>query len=129
MRTTRILVPMLVGCAALLVSAGRGRAAEASEEEMGRVVKLPDTAADHLALAKSYDEKAKAQQKEADYHRDMAAAYKKAHPDLKGGVRDPWTVKMERHCTAIVKDAEKLAQDEKVMADFHRLRARELQGK
>ena len=46
-----------------------------------------------------------------------------------GGARTPWAAKMEKHCMAIVADVEKLAADAEVSADYHRLRARELQGK
>jgi hypothetical protein len=92
--------------------------------------KMPTTAADHLALAKSYKEKAAAYKKEADYHRAMADAYKKSVPGpTKGGVENPWAKKMEEHCRAIVTDAEKLAADAEKAAEYHTLRAKELQGK
>ena len=90
--------------------------------------KLPQTAEDHFAMAKSYEEKATAWRNEAAHHREMAAAYKKANPDLKGGVRHSEAVKMEKHCMAIVKDAEKLAADAEESAKYHRLRAKEMQG-
>jgi hypothetical protein len=99
-----------------------GMAARAEE------VKLPQTAEDHLAMAKSYAEKATTWRNEAALHREMAAAYKKANPDLKGGIRHSEAVKMEKHCMAIVKDAEKLAADAEESAKFHSLRAKEMQG-
>ena len=46
----------------------------------------------------------------------------------KGG-KNPWTVKMEKHCQMLAKDAEKLAADADKAADFHTLRAKEVQGK
>jgi len=91
--------------------------------------KVPVTAADHLAMSRSYAEKATAYRAEAAYHEGMAQAYARAHPDRKSGARNPWTVDMEKHCKAIVKDAEKLAADAEWASRFHELHARELEGK
>lgn len=92
-------------------------------------VTVPDTAADHAALTKSYEAKAAAYRKEAADHKAMAEAYAKAHPDTKGGQKNPWNVKMAKHCDTLAKDAEKLADDAQKAAEFHTLRGKELQGK
>ena len=91
-------------------------------------VKVPQTAADHEALAKQYKEEAAQYRKVATEHEMMAAAYGKAHPDTKAG-KNPWNAKMQKHCEALKKDAEKLAADADKAADYHELRAKELQGK
>ena len=92
--------------------------------------KVPETQAEHLTLAKSYQEKAATYRKEAAEHRAMADAYKKSVPGAtKGGGENPWAKKMEAHCRAIATDAEKLATDADKAAEFHTLRAKELQGK
>lgn len=92
--------------------------------------KVPASAADHLALAKSYQDKAASYKKEAAEHRTMAEEYKKsAAPGVKGGPENPWVKKMEAHCRAIATDAEKLAADAEKAAEYHTLRAKELQGK
>jgi len=93
--------------------------------------KIPATAADHEALAKQYQDQAVQFKKVADDHRAMADAYKKniAMPVSKGGQKNPWLVKMEKHCTMLAKDADKLAADAGKAADYHTLRAKELQGK
>ena len=90
---------------------------------------VPTTAAQHEALAKQYKEQAAQYKKVADDHRAMAAAYAKAHADSKGGVKNPWNEKMQKHCKALAADADKLAADSEKAADFHTLRAKELQGK
>jgi hypothetical protein len=89
-----------------------------------------DTAADHLALAKKYTDKATDYRKEAADHKTMAEEYKKgtAGPS-KSGTPNPWAKKMEAHCSKIAKDAEALAVDAEKMAEFHAARAKELQGK
>lgn len=92
-------------------------------------VKVPQTAEEHLSMAKMYQEKAATWRAEAAYHREMAAAYKKAHPDLKSGTRNPWTVEMEQHCRALVVEADKAAAEAEEMAKFHKMHGLELQGK
>ena len=112
------VMAILAGCTAVLLSANPALAADTRED---RAMKLPESAADHLALAASYEEKVAAWRKEAADHRAMAEAYKKAHP------ADAAT--MEKHCMKIAKDAEKLASDAEDTAKYHRLRAKEMQGK
>ncbi len=91
---------------------------------------LPQTAADHEALAKKYHDEAAAYRKEAAEHKEMADAYKKAVPaGTKGGGPNPWTKKMATHCGTIAKDAEALAADADKAAEYHTMRAKELQGK
>jgi hypothetical protein len=92
-------------------------------------VKVPETAADHEALAKAYEAKAAAYKKEAADHKTMAEAYAKSHPDTKGGQKNPWNAKMAKHCQTLAKDAEKVASDAQKAAEFHTLRGKELQGK
>lgn len=92
-------------------------------------VKVPETAADHEALAKTYQEKAASYRKEADWHKSMAAAFAKSHPDAKGGAKNPWNAKMQKHCQMLASEADKLAKDAEKAAEFHILRAKETQGK
>ena len=94
-------------------------------------MKLPQTAAEHEAMAKQYKDQAAQYKKVADDHKAMAAAYKKtiAMPESKTGVKNPWLAKMEKHCAMLAKDADKLAADAEKAADFHTMRAKELQGK
>jgi hypothetical protein len=93
-------------------------------------VKVPTTVEDHLALAKSYTEKAAAWKKEAQYHHEMADAYKKSStPPDKSGKPNPWVKKMTEHCQALADAADKLAAEASKAAEYHTLRAKELQGK
>ena len=82
-----------------------------------------------MTLAKSYAEKAAAYRAEAEHHRQMAEAYKKSVATTPKAPANPWATKMHRHCMAFVKDAEKLAADAQKAADYHTLRAKELEGK
>ena len=96
---------------------------------LAQEAKIPTTAAEHEALAKQYKDQAIQYKKVADEHRAMAAAYAKAHPDAKGGAKNPWNQKMQKHCEALAKDADKLAADSEKAADFQTQRAKEVQGK
>jgi hypothetical protein len=91
--------------------------------------KVPMTTADHDALAKKYKDEAAQYKKVADEHRAMAAAYAKEHPDTKGGVKNAWNEKMQKHCAALAKDADKLSADALKAAEYHEMRGKELQGK
>jgi hypothetical protein len=91
--------------------------------------KVPTTAAEHEALAKQYKDQAAQFKKVGDEHRAMSDAYAAAHPDSKGGVKNQWNVKMQKHCQMLSKDADKVAADAEKAADYHTLRAKELQGK
>jgi hypothetical protein len=113
----KLMTAMLAGFAAVLISTNVGLAADPTRED--RMVKLPETPADHAALAKSYDAREAEWREEAAYHREMAAAYKKSHGDSKDAAA------MEKHCAKLAKDADGLAADAKVMADYHRVRAKE----
>jgi hypothetical protein len=115
----RNIVPGLA-FAALALTAGSAFADEA---------KVPTTAAEHEALTKQYKEQAAQYKKVADEHRAMAAAYAKAHPDAKGGAKNPWNQKMQKHCEALAKDADKLAADSEKAADFQTQLAKEEQRK
>lgn len=91
--------------------------------------KAPVTIADHEAMSKSYADKAFTHRAEAAYHREMVKEYAKTHPDRKSGARSRWAVEKEKHCKAIIKDAEKLAADAEWAARFHEMHARQMEGR
>jgi hypothetical protein len=93
--------------------------------------KVPETAAEHQAMAKQYTDQAAQFKKVADDHRAMAEAYKKSltMPTSKAGQKNPWLAKMEKHCGMLAKDADKVAADATKAAEYHTLRAKELEGK
>jgi len=104
----------------------------AAKTETTDAIKPLDTPGEHLALAEGYRKKMAAYREDAATHRQMLADYKKrvAVPtDAKSGVENPWMKKMRVHCEEYIRDADKLAANSEKFADFHTMRAAELQGK
>lgn len=125
LRITRRVLSCAVTVATLAVaSVSFSHPVQAADPAQDKAMKLPETASDHLSLAKAYDERAATWRQEAAHHKEMAAAYKKSRP-----ANDRDAMIMEKHCSKIMKDAETLAMDAEDTANYHRLRARELQGK
>lgn len=94
--------------------------------------KIPTTVAEHEALAKQYREQVAQNKKVADDHRAMAEAAKKTTLSSHAaahGQKNPQVAKMEKHCAAISAAADKLAAEAQKAADYHDMRAKELQGK
>jgi hypothetical protein len=94
--------------------------------------KPADSAGDHLALAEDYRKKTAAYREDATMHRQMLETYKKRvsiPADARSPVENSYVKKMRLHCEAYVRDADKLAADSEKFAEFHTMRAAELQGK
>jgi hypothetical protein len=89
---------------------------------------IPETVAEHEARAHAYKTQAAQHRAAAEEHRQMAKAYAKRHPDPKGGGKNPWNAKMQKHCMTLAKDFEKLATNAEKAADYHTMRAKEMQG-
>jgi hypothetical protein len=104
----------------------------AAKTETTDAVRPLDTPSEHLALADGYRKKTTAYREDAAAHRQMLADYKTqvAVPtDAKTGIENPWLKKMRVHCEEYIRDADKLAANSEKFADFHTMRAAELQGK
>ena len=118
---TLIRTSMLaVLCAAVLATGGPAWADEP---------RVPQTVEEHMAMSRQYEEKAAAQRKEAAFHRKMAEDYQKRHANPKMSIPPGHVTKMLKHCESIMRAAETLAGEYERAAEFHKLRARELQGK
>lgn len=91
---------------------------------------IPQTAQEHLALAESYRKRAADYRAEAEMHRKMMADYKKGVAITpKEHSENSWLKKMRLHCEKYIGEAESLAQEADKFADYHMLRAKELEGK
>lgn len=122
-----------------LLLTGPGRTARADQAPPPSAARaeqeaaIPQTADEHLARARSYDEKAAAYREEAATHRKMLADYDKANgnPALKTktGQELPWVAKMRKHCESYMREAGRMAAQAERFAEFHRMRAEELRGR
>ncbi len=138
MRTTADRTSCRIAVAALLAfplalgaspaAAGRPQTPPAAEKK--EAARLPETPDEHLAMSGEYRKKAATFREEAAYHRKMLADYKaQVRPDPRQGFENPYVKKMRLHCEAYIKNADALAADAAKFAEYHRLRAAELQGK
>ena len=98
-----------------------------SQSDMAGIEMMPQTAAEHSAMAESYKQKAANYRQDAEMHRQMLAEYKKGAVHPKQG-ENPWVTKMRLHCEKYIVDAERLAADADTFAKFHTMRAQELRG-
>ncbi len=100
------------------------------QQENSSTTKLPQTAEEHYKKAESYKQKATEYRKEAEEHRQMKVEYsKKIYQHPKDRVENPWVKKMRLHCDKYITQAEALAKESEKMAEYHTLRAKELEGK
>ena len=118
-KLSRSRVTVAAACAVLLFWPAFGSALDATREDVARLAKLPVTAADHGKMADSYAERAATWRAEADYHDRMATEYQAAGRS----VEDAET--MRKHCARIAANAREMAKEAEIMADYHRLRAKE----
>lgn len=113
----------------LAVSLSAGTATLTAPTTYAEDVKIPATVEDHLALAKMYQDKAAEYHKEAQRHQEMFEAYKKNTASSPKSAPPASVTKMQQHCKTLATDAERLATDAEKAAEYHTLRAKELQGK
>jgi hypothetical protein len=85
-------------------------------------------AADHLKMAKYYEDKAAEQEAIITEHQQMKTDYKKDYYINEKLTPSAKLKKMEGHCDAIIKDAKKLKTEFLEFAKWHKMRAAELQG-
>ncbi len=91
-------------------------------------MKAPHTPEEHFARAAEYERKAKEYRQEVALHRKMLDDELKAAPPLKVSPEPASVVKMRKHCEDFIQKAQALAQEADRFAEFHRMRAKEMQG-
>ena len=91
-------------------------------------VKMPVTAGEHLAKAEEYAKKAATYRAEAAMHRKMLADFR-GQAATERADEDPGDKEMRIHREGFINKAEALATEAENFADFHRMRAAELQEK
>jgi hypothetical protein len=121
-----LVVPVLVVAASAALASPQS---VAPPTESAQALKVAVTAEDHLSKAAEYRKKAASYREEAAMHRKMYADYKKTVAINMKAPENRWLRKMQDHCDRYIKDAETLAADAEKFAEFHSLRAAELQGK
>lgn len=100
----------------------------AADTAMAPMMSMPTTKDDHLKMAESYRNKATGYRGDAEFHRKMLADYMKGVPaNQKAQPENGWIRKERVHCEKYIKEAETLAAEADQFAQFHTMRASELQ--
>jgi hypothetical protein len=118
-RTIRQTLFVLTACSLM------GMANVAAEE--GSTAALSQTPEEHAAAAQRYEQKAVAARQEVAEHEAMLDAAYRAEVHSKAPIRRKWE-QMRKHCTPIIRDAKRLAQDLETFAAFHRVQSEELKA-
>lgn len=119
-------IGLLVFLASSLMPVG---AEEAVRPTNATQIAIPQTAEEHLAMAKRYQQKVELYLQEVETHQQMLEAYKRTIPiNPKAPTENPWLKKMRAHCERYIAEARQLASEAQAFADYHELRGRELQG-
>lgn len=90
---------------------------------------VPQTAEEHRQLAESYQKKAEAERGIIREHEKMKIEYRKHSAGNPKFDETRWVKKMDRHCNALIDKAKFLAEEFQKFADWHGMRAAELEGK
>lgn len=85
--------------------------------------------ADHLKMEKYYEGKAAEQDAIIAEHQQMKSEFKQRYYINEKVTPVSRLKEMEKHCDAIIHDAQKLKSDYLESAKWHKMRAAELQGK
>ncbi len=122
--TTGVLSLLLVGA----MTTVRLPIVTASDGTMAGMSTMPTTKDEHMKMAESYKKKAAGYREDAEFHRKMLADYKMGVANLpKSPTENPWIKKERIHCEAYIKQAMKLASQADEFAEFHTMRASEVQ--
>jgi hypothetical protein len=87
----------------------------------------PKTKAEHITIAEKYEERATEQDAIAEEHIQMLKDYKANAARYPKQVREKRIAAMKKHCTAIIRDSKRLANDYRAIAKWHRIAATDLE--
>lgn len=88
---------------------------------------VPQTKADHLAVVEKYEKLASDQEAITKEHTEMKKDYRANQAMLPKQAREKSLAEMDEHCGAIVSEAKKLADEYRAVAQWHKVRATEVE--
>jgi hypothetical protein len=129
-RTITNIHKTIINLAVLLLTIGVLSLVASAQDHQGQEMKAPQTAQEHRARAEEYEKKAAEYRSEAAAHQKMLKDYSKTvarNPKDTG--ENAYIRKMRLHCEKYIKAAEALAVEAEEMAKYHKMRAKEMEGK
>src|SRR5262249_47621489 len=129
-KTTRITVVAALLILAVAAFNYPAPAQDHSVHHSGQEMKAPQTAQEHRDRPSHYKKKAAEYRGEAESHKKMLADYSKGvAKNPKDTGENPYVKKMRLHCEKYINAAESLAREADEMANYHEMRAKEVEGK
>jgi hypothetical protein len=92
-------------------------------------MRVPQSAADHSEMAEHYKKVAAELREDVEMHKKMLADFGKSVASGPKTGENPYVKKMRLHCEKYIKAAEALAAEADASANFHTMRAKEVEGK
>jgi hypothetical protein len=122
---------LLLAAMTLLVAITVPAFAQGPEQgNSAREIKVPVTAKDHYEMAEYYRKIEAQARQEVEMHKKMLAEFSKGvAKSSKSPTENPYIKNMRLHCEKYIKATETLADEAAESAEFHTLRAKELEGK
>jgi nitrate reductase cytochrome c-type subunit len=90
-----------------------------------RASDVPKTKADHLAVAEKYEKLATEQDAIVKEHTQMKQDYRANQASLPKQTREKSLAEMDEHCDALIQAAKKEADEDRAIAQWHKIRATE----
>jgi hypothetical protein len=112
-----------------VIPAGTGTFTQGQEQASTHEMKVPETARDHHEMAEHYQKVAAQTREDVAMHKKMLADFTKGVAANPKSGENPYAKQMRQHCEKYIKSAEALATEADASANFHALRAKELEGK
>ena len=100
------------------------------QDDSTHKMKVPETAEDHYEMAEHYQKIEAQTRQEIEMHKKMLTEFSQGMArSSKDRNENPYLKNMRLHCEKYIKAAETLAREAAESAQFHTLRAKELEGK
>ncbi len=119
----------LNGTTTRLIPAAMGLLLAMTVPAFAQEMKVPQTSADHQQVAERYQKIETQTREDIEMHKKMLVEFNQTVAKSPKSGENPYTRKMRLHCEKYIKAAEGLAEEARVSAKFHALRAKELEGK
>lgn len=126
---TRLLFGAMTLLLAITVPAITRAAPQDQPTHEMKVMKVPETTADHHEMAEHYQKQAAELRADVATHKQMLVDFNKGVASNPKTGENPYSKNMRLHCEKYIAAAQALEQEAVASAKFHESRGKELEGK